>query len=419
MLLKVLTAITIPPHLSSSGAANAGKHLSAALANYCDVDIAILAVESSVSSFGRAKLLARKSSNILSFTKGFLPNKFRTLFYQADIPQLIKNGDYDIVHLHNVVPALEAKRTARACLERGIPYIVSAHGFFELTSNGTAYSLKYFYEKLAWKFLIEKPFAYVLKYAAKIFATSPLDYSLLNNLGIKDDKIRLVTNGVDQRFYVKSTSEQMQSVCSRLNLPTLSQKNIPVGIFLGNHTKNKGINILLEAFSQVDKPFILIVCGQKRGSIDYDAFLSRNSDRQKIIFTDWISYEDVVALFQYADLFVYPTLSDTLPLVILEAMASNLPIISTKVGGIPYQVDEECGILVEPGDSRAIKQAFEQMTENKAKLAQMGRSAKETVQRKFNWDSSAQKAFNFYQEVLEHQSQVSHSSVLAPNLNTY
>lgn len=398
--MKVLTAITIPPHLSASGAANAGKHLSASLANYCDVDIAILSFEEVTSSFGKAKLLARKSSNILSFTQGFLPNKFRTLFYRADIPSLIKNGDYDLVHLHNVVPALEAKRIAQACFNRGIPYVVSAHGFFELTSGGTAYSLRYLHEKLAWKFLIEKPFAYVLKHAAKIFATSPLDYSLLNNLGIDDEKICLVTNGVDQRFYAKSSPQQIQSIAYRLNLPKPSLKDVPVGIFLGNHTKNKGINILLEAFSQIDRPFILIICGQKRDGIDYDTFSQKFCDRQKVIFTDWISYEDVIALFQYADLFVYPTLSDTLPLVILEAMASGLPIISTKVGGIPYQVDENYGVLVDPGDSQAIKQAFEQMTENRERLVEMGRIAQQVAQTKFDWDRSAQKAFSFYQEIL-------------------
>ena len=414
--MKVLTAITIPPHLSSSGAANAGKHLSTALANYCDVDIAILSLESAISSLGKAKLLARKSSNILSFTKGYLPNKFRTLFYRADIPQLIQNGNYDIVHLHNVVPALEAKRIAQACLKRGIPYVVSAHGFFELTSGGTAYSLKYFHEKLAWKFLIEKPFAYILKHAAKIFATSPLDYCLLNNLGIDDEKIRLVTNGVDRIFYTQSTPQQIQSICSRLNLPKLSEKDVPVGIFLGNHTKNKGIDILLKAFSQVDKPFILIVCGQKRDNIDYDAFSPKHGDRQKIIFTDWISYEDVVALFQYADLFVYPTLSDTLPLVILEAMASSLPIISTKVGGIPYQVNENHGILVDPGDWQGVKDAFNRMTDNRAKLAHMGRVAHEVARTKFNWDRSAQKAFDFYQEILEHRPQAAYSSTLSANL---
>lgn len=414
--MKVLTAIIIPPHLSASGAANAGRHLSASLANYCDVDIAILAFAEATSNLGKAKLLARKSSNALFFTQKFLPNKFRTLFYRADIPLLIDQGDYDLVHIHNVVPALEAKRVAQACIKKGIPYVISAHGFFEIASGGTAYSLKYLHEKLAWKFLLEKPFNYVLEHAAQIFATSPLDYSLLNDLGVEDRRIRLVTNGVNEIFHRQSSPQQIQSICDRLNLPRLSDKNVPVGIFLGNHTKNKGIDVLLSAFSQIQQPFILIVCGQKRDIIDYDRFSSKSNEQQKIIFTDWVSDEDIISLFQYADLFVYPTLSDTLPLVILEAMASGLPIIATKVGGIPYQVDSSCGVLVDSGDPQAIKQAFEQLTKDMQKLATMGRNASRLVKTKFNWDCSARQAFAFYQKMLEsYDSQTTLHKSTAPN----
>ncbi len=408
--MKILAAVIIPPHLSASGAANAAKHLSASLANHCDleIDIAILAFEEINSSFGKAKLLARKSSNILSFTKGLLPNKFRTLFYRADIPALIQQGEYDLVHLHNVIPALETKRVAQACVKQKIPYVISTHGFCEITSGGKAYALKHLHEKLAWKFCIEKPLDYIVQHAQRIFALSPLEYPMLQSLGIEKEKIRIVTNGVDEAFYTKSSPQQVQSIAHKLNLPKLAEKDVPVGIFLGNHTKNKGVDVLLEAFSQVKKPFMLIVCGQKRAGIDYDAFAQKLSDRQKIIFTDWIPAQDIVALFQYADLFVYPTLSDTLPLVILEAMASGLPVISTKVGGIPYQINKNCGILVDPGNPQAIKEAFEQLTENKQRLAQMGHIAYQTVKTKFDWRISAQKAFGFYQEILAETRELSY-----------
>ncbi|MGF1588771.1 MAG: glycosyltransferase family 4 protein [Pleurocapsa sp.] len=411
--MKILAAVIIPPHLSASGAANAAKHLSAALADYCDIDIAILAFEEIDSSFGKAKLLARKSSNILSFTKGLLPNKFRTLFYQADIPALIKHGDYDLVHLHNVIPALESKRVAQACVNQKIPYVISTHGFCEITSGGKAYSLKHLHEKLAWKFCIEKPLDYIVQHAQRIFALSPLEYPMLKALGIEKEKTRIVTNGVDEAFYAKSSPQQVQSIARKLNLPQLAEKDVPVGIFLGNHTKNKGVDVLLEAFSQVKKPFMLIVCGQKRDGIDYDAFAQKLSDRQKIIFTDWIPAQDVITLFEYADLFVYPTLSDTLPLVILEAMASGLPVISTKVGGIPYQINNNCGILVEPGNPQAIAEAFEQLTENKQRLAQMGHVAYQTVKTKFDWRNSAQKAFGFYQEILSETRELSYPPAAA------
>ena len=101
---------------------------------------------------------------------------------------------------------------------------------------------------------------------------------------------------------------------------------------------------------------------------------------------------------------MYPTLSDTLPLVILEAMASGLPVISTKVGGIPYQVDRSCGVLVDSGNPQAIAEAFEQLTENKQKLAAMSSAAYQMVRARFDWDRSAQQAFTFYQNLLQSSS---------------
>ncbi len=398
--MKVLAAVIIPPHLMASGAANAAKHLSAALADYCEIDLAILSYREFKSNFGKAKLLERKSSNILAFTKGLLPNKVRTLFYRADIPALIKKGGYDLVHLHNTIPALEAKRVAQTCVRQKIPYVISTHGFFEIASGGSAYSLKYIHEKLAWKFLLEQPVDYIVRHAQKIFALSPYEYPLLEKLGVEKERIAIVTNGISPEFLAPRHPEQIDSVIERLNLPKLSQKEMPVGIFLGNHTPNKGVEVLLEAFSQIKKPFILIVCGQKRDNIDYEGFLPNLSQEQRVIFTDWISYQDVISLFNYADLFVYPTLSDTLPLVILEAMASGLPILSTKVGGIPYQVDESCGVLVEPRNSQAVAAAFERMTQNQAELVKMGQAASQIAKTKFNWENSAQTAFELYQEVL-------------------
>jgi starch synthase len=414
--MKVLAAVIIPPHLSASGAANAAKHLSASLANYCNIDIAILSLEEKTDNLGKAKLLARKSSNILSFTKGFLPNKFRTLFYRADIPALVRNGDYDLVHLHNAIPALETKRVAQACVAKGIPYVISTHGFFEITSGGNAYLLKYVHEKLAWKFLIEKPLRYIVKHAHTVFALSPLEYPLLNALGIENDRIRIVTNGASPAFYSTSDLAEIQSITDRLDLPRLSEKRVPVGIFLGNHTKNKGVDILLEAFGQIQKPFILIVCGQKRDDIQYNKFSAQLGKDQKIVFTGWMKEAEIISLFHYADLFVYPTLSDTLPLVILEAMASGLAILSTKVGGISYQVDQSCGVLVEPGNPQALKEAFEQMSEDREKLVRMGRAANQIAQTKFNWQQSAQQAFMFYQEIVTLANPISEQVSATSNL---
>lgn len=397
--MKVLAAIVIPPHLRSSGAVNAGTALSKALAHYCTIDVALMSTEERCEPLGAARLLQRRSRNILAWTQGFLPNKFRSLLYRSDIPNLIRRGSYDLVHIHNVIPTLEMKRIAHACVERGIPYVVATHGFVEATSKGAAYGLGW-PERIAWKLLIERPLSYVVGHASNLFIGAPTELPLLAQLGVTADRTVLVTNGVDPLYLEPAPAADIAAVCAKFDLPRAKDECTPVGFFLANHTENKGLWVLLDAFSTTKRPYLLIVGGKQR-DYNYQRYMARCAPNQHIVFTDYLTETEVRALFQYADLFIFPTLADTLPLVILEAMASGLPILSTTVGGIPYQVDESYGCLVPPGDVVALQQAFEKLTSNMKRLPIMGQQAKAVVKHRFNWDESAQRAYAAYQAILD------------------
>lgn len=71
----------------------------------------------------------------MSFTKYFLPNKYRTLFYRSDISSLV--ASYDLVHIHNPIPAIEMRNIAKACiapqnpLRDYDPWICGSHGNHE------------------------------------------------------------------------------------------------------------------------------------------------------------------------------------------------------------------------------------------------------------------------------------------------
>jgi glycosyltransferase involved in cell wall biosynthesis len=120
-----------------------------------------------------------------------------------------------------------------------------------------------------------------------------------------------------------------------------------------------------------------------------------------MIFTGFISNEELRALYQSTDLFVFPTRADTLPLVVLEAMASSRAVVSTRVGGIPFQVTSDTGILVDPNDPAALAGALDSLCARPNVRSEMGAAARLRVLDLFNWSNSARRAVEIYQEVID------------------
>ena len=88
--------------------------------------------------------------------------------------------------------------------------------------------------------------------------------------------------------------------------------------------------------------------------------------------------DDVETVLAAADLFVQPSRSEGLPLAVLEAMASGLPVVATRVGGIPEAVaDGETGLLVPPGDPAALATALARVLDAEDRGAAMGRAGRE------------------------------------------
>lgn len=394
--MKVLAAIVIPPHLSASGAVNAAIALSQCLTKHCDIDVALMSDHDGETKQGDLRITHRCSSNRLKFTEPWLPNKYRTLFYHSDIAKMV--DQYDMVHIHNPIPALEMRNIAQTCVAKNKPYVLTTHGFVEVLAMQTAYRLG-FLEALGGRLFVTRPLNYVIKHAHKICCLAPQDQAMLAQRKVPYEKMVVIPNGVNLSFYEAPSDEDMAMVCAKFKLPPLKAPDVPVCFFLANHTRNKGLDILMDAFLASDAPFCLIVGGKKR-DYDYKGYSSRAKANQQVVFTDGLSDQEIRALHHYADLFVFPSRADTLPLVVLEAMAAGRPVLSTRVGGIPYQIDESCGRLVEPENPEALRIAFEELTTDRPRLAAMGKAALKKVRSQFNWENSAKLTFEIYKQAL-------------------
>ncbi len=87
--------------------------------------------------------------------------------------------------------------------------------------------------------------------------------------------------------------------------------------------------------------------------------------------------EEVAALMRAADLFVLPSLAENLPVVLIEAMASGLPAVATRVGGVPEMLEAGDGVLVEPGDASALAAAIRTAAERAFDPGAMAARARE------------------------------------------
>jgi glycosyltransferase involved in cell wall biosynthesis len=400
-MIKVLAAIVAPPHLSVSGAGRAAEQLSIALARHCDITVASMMGaqmhEAEASGIRRVPVKVGLPP-MLPWSR--IPNRYRTLFYGSDIPAMVRSGQFDLVHLHNPMPALEMARIARACREVGVPYVVSTHGFNEIANGTRVYGFGGL-RRLAWQALVTRPVHQAVRGAAAVLGLSPADRGIVEAMGFSG-AFAVVPNGVPVPG--PSNAGEDAAICTRLGVPARRRGELTC-MFLANHTPNKGLPVLLEAFDGLTCPYTLIIGGEKRAEIDYRIASAPRRPDQRIIVTGRLSDAEVEALFRRSDLFVFPTLADTFPLVVLEAMSHGVPVLASRVGGIPHQLDQASGQLVEAGDARQLRDAVSMLAARPAQLAQMGRHAKARVARHFTWENAADRAFAEYEKALEAPSQ--------------
>jgi glycosyltransferase involved in cell wall biosynthesis len=390
--MKVLAAIVAPPHLSVSGAARAAERLSVELARSCEISIASMMPEGTWNAGVRHFPV---HSRLPVGLRSMLPKRYRAPFYRSDIGDLIRPGQFDLLHIHNPMPAMEMERIARACRRADIPYVVSTHGYQEIALGRTIYGFGPA-RRLLWDRLVYRPVARATAAADGVLLLSEEDRLVVQRMGYSRDSAFVVPNGIEA---CSCPAKAIAAVRAKFELHERDGNRLTC-MFLANHTPNKGIRILFEAFGLLDIPYVLIVGGEQREGIDYGGFAASLLRGQRVVFTGRLPDLEVAALMRQSDLFVFPTLADTLPLVIQEALAAGLPVVASTVGGIPRQIDASCGILVPPGNARALADAVRGLACDRDRLRALRRGAERRFRSLPDWRECADSALLAYLLVL-------------------
>ncbi|MFC4671633.1 glycosyltransferase family 4 protein [Seohaeicola nanhaiensis] len=164
-------------------------------------------------------------------------------------------------------------------------------------------------------------------------------------------------------------------------------------LFVGRLVPRKGVHVLVEALAMARNCGIAAELDIVGEGPEYPLLQSLVADRglgDFVVFRGSLGEDGVANAMSKADVLVVPSLSEGLPVVIMEAMASGLPVIASDIDGIPELVrDAETGFLVPPGDSQKLAQALVRLLANPDLARSMGARGRMNVKERYDAERSA------------------------------
>jgi glycosyltransferase involved in cell wall biosynthesis len=172
-------------------------------------------------------------------------------------------------------------------------------------------------------------------------------------------------------------------------------------LFVGRLADVKGVIYMCQALKLLGNDgyqFKALIVGDGPLRQDLQQYVTKHNLTSKIIFTGWVDQKNLKDYYNVADVFVGPSLSEPQGLVFIEALASGVPVIASKVGGIVDIVDDEKnGFLVKPQSSRSIYKKLKLLIDDSSKLQQLKSHTRQNVEQRFAWQNVVKK----YNDVLD------------------
>ena len=246
------------------------------------------------------------------------------------------------------------------CFKKAVPLVVSAHGSIVTQVNAGNYPKQTWLPILKFLGLLAD---FVLKKADKVIASSDQVHDeLINRVHIDPSKIVTVYPfRIDPDIFHYVASDIMKNWGISDNMPTV--------LFVGRLNISKGIKVLCMAIPIVlksipDVRFIIVGrdtnCGP--GGTSYKHYLqsSLNNDiLEKMIFIDYVTETDLVKLYSACTIFVLPSLAESFPMPVFEALSCGKPVVATSTGIVPkLNLNYPFGLVVPPKDVVSLANAI-------------------------------------------------------------
>ena len=242
-------------------------------------------------------------------------------------------------------------------------------------------------------------------------------------------KIRIRFPEFASRCYTVYNGVDVNHFSEKRRINFLERDSIANILFVGRISPEKGLHILLDAFQKITQhyPQVRLTIAGPQVSMPSDFVFKISDDssisglsffsnknyfaylqslipeelKERVTFLGSIPHSHLTRHYRNADVYVQPSFWEAFPFPVIEAMASGVPVVATRAGGIAEAVvDGKTGLLVESGDTIALAGAILRLLQNRDRREEMGKAARKRALKLFAWERIAESLLYLYKNNL-------------------
>jgi len=235
---------------------------------------------------------------------------------------------------------------------------------------------------------------YACKHADRIIAVSEKTKAdLVQLMNVHPEMIEVLYQGCDESFYVKQDAARLVEVRSKYKLPEKYILNV------GTIEPRKNLLLLTKALLYLPKDTQLVVVGKKSKYFEQvNKYIVEHKLTEQVLFLDKVSFTDLPAIYQQAQLFVYPSRYEGFGIPVLEALVSGVPVIAAK-GSCLEEAGGPDSLYCDPDDETDLTEKIRQVL-NDAELRRRMIAKGLVFSRRFEESKLAAQLMNIYNNVL-------------------
>jgi len=293
-----------------------------------------------------------------------------------EIKNFMKTENIDVIHSHGYKSDIYGFIASKMS---GKPIISTLHGW-----TGETFNVR-LYERLD---------RWVIRRMDHLVPVAPSIMDKVTRMGLNGGRVTFIPNGIDTVKFNPIGGETSLREEFGFN-----GHSVVIGT-VGRLSREKDHSSLIGAFGRVSLtcPDVrLLIVGEGDLKDELRSKAQSLGVGKKIVFAGFRS--DMVSIYKSMDIFVLPSLTEGLPLVLLETMSMGLPVIASQVGGIPYVINKNAGIMIPPASPEILEEALRCLVNDESLRKEFGRNARERISSSFSLDSFCKKYIDLYEDL--------------------